>query len=71
MTDRYKGFIVHLDKEIRNDDAEIILIALRTIKHVSNVKPLIASADDSIAYLRGRQEIITKMYDLLTAEFTK
>jgi hypothetical protein len=71
MTDRYKGFIVHLDKDLRDDDCEEIIIALKNIKHVANVKPLISTDKDDIAYDRGRREIISKIYEILKNEILK
>jgi len=68
MTDRFKGFIVHLDKDLMEDKCEEIIIALKNIKHVANVKPLISSIDDEIGYSRGRREIIAKFSDFLRDE---
>lgn len=65
MTDRYKGFVVHLDKDMREDDCEEILTALRMIKHVADVKPLIYESPDGIAYQRGKTEIIHKLTDFI------
>ena len=41
MTDRHKGYIVIIDRDIREDDAESILQAIQMIKHVIKVEPLI------------------------------
>jgi len=71
MTDRYKGFIVHLDKDIRSDDSEDIIIALKTIKHVINVTPLVTLGDDHIAYLRGKREIIEGLNAFIKSEIFK
>lgn len=41
MTDRYSAFIVMLDRDIREDDAEEgILTALRMLKGVVSVQPV-------------------------------
>jgi hypothetical protein len=43
MTDRHAGYIVVLEKDIREDDAEeTILAALRMIKGVQSVQPIVA-----------------------------
>lgn len=62
MTDRYKGFLITLEKEMRSDDAEDILNALKMIKGVANVKPYINQAEDWMMYEKGvmdtRMEIL-------------
>lgn len=68
MTDRYKGFIVHLDKDMRFEDCEEIIIALKNIKHVANVKPLTSSIGDEIAYERGIREVIIKLDEFISLE---
>ena len=65
MTDRYKGFLITLDKEIRDDDADQIVTALKMIKGVFSVQPYINSAEDWMMYSKGvwdtRKEIIEFM----------
>ena len=41
MTDRITAYLVTLDKPIREDDAEPTLAAIRQIKGVSSVKPVV------------------------------
>lgn len=53
MTDRFKGFLVTLDDEIREDDAEAILTALRMIKGVFMVNPYINGMEDWMMYEKG------------------
>lgn len=71
MTDRYKGFVVHLENDIREDCCDDIITALKTIKHVINVTPLVAQLDDNISYLRGRREVITGLSDFIRNEIFK
>ena len=50
MTDRHAGYIVVLAEDIRADDAEeSVLNALRMIKGVASVTPVIADYDQVIA----------------------
>lgn len=43
MTDRHSGYIVILDRDIREDDAEeSVIAALRMIRGVADVKPILA-----------------------------
>ena len=65
MTYRFKGFLITLEKEIRSDDAEHIINALKMIKGVENVKPYIDGAEDWMMYEKGvmdtRKEILEWM----------
>lgn len=71
MTDRYKGFIVHLDKDIREDDCEEIITALRMVKRVREVEPLISTLDDAIAYERGKAEALQGVAQYLHEQLEK
>jgi hypothetical protein len=42
MTERLNGFVVTLDKSMREDDAEHIRNAIAALKHVLDVQPLVA-----------------------------
>ncbi len=61
MSDRIKGITVTLTPDIRDDDAEPILNAIRMIKGVVNVTPHIADADHHIAVCTARNEIRIKV----------
>lgn len=65
MTDRHAAYIVTLDHDIREDDAEAILNALRMVKHVLSVEPVVAGYGQHVAEQRAndawRQRIYTMM----------
>ena len=67
MTDRAKGFLVHLDDDWRLGDgvvgADRILDAIRCIKGVVKVEPLVTDVNDVLARERIRREV----YDRLRA----
>jgi hypothetical protein len=65
MTDRYNAFIVILEKDIRDDDAEDTITALKQIKGVLKVVPNVADADEAIARARVKQEIVEKIWQAL------
>lgn len=44
MTDRHAGYIVVLDKDIREDDAEATLTALRRVRGVISIEPIIVDS---------------------------
>lgn len=67
MTDRHAGYIVALEEDIREDDAEETLNAIRNIKRVVGVEPIIRSIESDLAYLRVRSEIATKFFDFYQA----
>lgn len=53
MTDRHAGYIVTLADNLRDDDAEPILNALRMISGVLSVEPIVADVDLHIAQSRA------------------
>lgn len=62
MTDRYNAFIVILDRDIREDDAEATINAIKQIKGVLGVQPHIADANEGIAEARVRRELIAQLW---------
>jgi ACT domain-containing protein len=69
MTDRYKAFLVTLDSDLHSDDAEPTIAAIRQIKGVIDVAPVMAEIDkDYIARMRVREEIWESLRKLLWPE---
>ncbi len=46
MADRYSGFVVTLDQDLPEDDARRVRDALRMIRGVINVEPVVAPTAD-------------------------
>jgi len=66
MTDRHSGYVVVLEEDLRSDDAEATLTALRMTKGVLTVEPIIASlAGKGIIEERVRAAIRAKVVALL------
>src|SRR5687768_2920427 len=65
MTDRFAGFVVSLDKDLREDDAAATLAAIRQIKGVLDVVPEICSAHVHIAEARAQRAIEEKILEVL------
>ena len=65
MTDRYKGFIVTLAQDIREDDAEALITALQLLKGVAKVTPVETTNTDDIIRMRVEGEIRNKLYDFI------
>lgn len=65
MTDRYNAFTVVLERDIRSDDAEDIINAIKHIRGVLSVKPHTSNMADTIAEDRVRADLIKKLWDVL------
>jgi wobble nucleotide-excising tRNase len=65
MTDRLKGFIVTLERDIRDDDAEVIKQAIAAIRYVLSVAPVVADINDHMNRQRIRAELVEKLYAAL------
>lgn len=66
MTDRHSGYVVVLDHDMREDDAEATLNALRMVKGVLSVEPIIASPAEGLPIeIRVRHEIREKLFALV------
>ncbi len=69
MTDRVKGFMVALDQDIRVDDVEAIVNAIRMIKHVAGVEPVISQPDHWFAMQRVEHNVKMRLFDAINAAF--
>lgn len=65
MTDRYNAFTVVLDRDIRDDDAESIITAIRMVRGVLSVDPVVADTASWVAENRVRRDIETRIYKAL------
>lgn len=65
MTDRVKGFTVTLEHDIRVDDVEMILNAVRMIHGVAHVEPSITTMDDHMNRQVIRMEMRKKLFNAL------
>lgn len=65
MTDRYNAFIVVLDHDIRSDDAETIINAIKQIRGVLSVKPKVTDMASVIAEERVRADLSAKLWEVL------
>jgi hypothetical protein len=65
MTDRYYALTVVLEKDIRKDDAEQIINAIRMIKYVLDVKGNVSNPDTWMAESRAKREIGDKLFNVI------
>ncbi len=68
MTDRLNGVLVIFDRDIREDDAEAVINAIRCLKYVLRVKPNVSNITDTIALTRARAELQAKLWKALEDE---
>jgi uncharacterized membrane protein len=62
MTDRLAGFIVTLAEDTREDDAEATIAAVRQIKGVLSVEPVVSDHILHMAEQRARHELREKLF---------
>ncbi len=67
MTDRVKGLTVILDKDIREDDIQILVNAISMFRYVLSVKPVLATSDDMFVRARCDGEWRNKIIQLIKA----
>lgn len=65
MTDRHAGYVVTLAQDIREDDAEATITALRMVRGVISVEPVQAGGDLMIAEMRAKNDMRRRLLDLL------
>lgn len=65
VTDRYAGFVVTLESDLRSDDAEATVKAIMQIKGVIAVEPLLTTGALHMATARAQREIERKILDAL------
>lgn len=65
MTDRHMGYVVVLTKDIREDDAEAVIAALKMIKGVLTVKPITGDMATMVIESRMKNELRDRLYQVI------
>lgn len=65
MTNRYCSFIVVLDQDLRQDDAQVLVDAIKLLRGVLTVTPLAADANYQTAELRAHIALNEKLLKIL------
>lgn len=65
MTDRLRGVIVTFEHDIRVDDAEPLIDAIKMLKGVLSVKPVVTDIQDHIAQERARHDLGQKLWKVI------
>lgn len=63
MTDRYAGFLVTLDMDVREDDAQATIAAIKQIKGVRSVDPMVGGIELQIATSRVKTSLFNAMVE--------
>jgi hypothetical protein len=71
MTDRYNALTVALSRDIRDDDAEVIINAIKMIRGVEDVTGNVVDMDSYVAESRIKTEVIRKLHDIAKNIMTK
>lgn len=70
MTDRYNSLTVVLEHDIREDDAELLINAIRMIKGVKAVSGNVVDHDSYVVETRIKDALRKKMFEMIKAELT-
>ena len=65
MTDRHIAYTVLLKEPVREDDAEHIINAIRMIKGVHSVQPVVQDIQTAFAYERARSQLVAQLWKVL------
>jgi len=68
MTDRYHTLSVVLEHDIREDDAEPLIAAIRQMRGVLSVTGVVANAESHMAHERARHELGSKLWAVLSPQ---
>lgn len=68
MTDRYNKLVVVLDKDIRSDDAEPLMNAIRQMRGVLSVEGNVVTSSDHVATVRVKHELTQKVFEFIKAQ---
>lgn len=65
MSDRHAGFVVTLDQDLKDEDAEEIANAIRCLQHVVTVRPVVSNIEMHLCREQVRHELMQKLWDVL------
>lgn len=64
MTDRIKGLTVTLEPNVREDDAQAIIDAIRQLRRVASVDAHVEDANHHMAVQQAKHEFRMKLHEL-------
>jgi hypothetical protein len=71
MTDRIRHVTVTLDRDYRDDDAEVVLSAIRQIRGVARVATIVVEGGELLAREAVRVDLEGKIYSAIEGVFKR
>lgn len=68
MTDRFNTLTVVLDRDIREDDAEYLINAIKSIRGVIDVKGNVSDPSEYMAIQRAGYKLREKLWEVLNQD---
>lgn len=65
MTDRFSTLTVVLETDIREDDAEHLVSAIRQLRGVLNVSGNVSDISEAVAQARVRRELTDRLWNVI------
>lgn len=65
MSDRYNSLTVLLEKDLKDEDAEPLIAAIKQLRGVLDVTPTVSNMIGILAEERARRELIDKLWSVL------
>lgn len=65
MTDRFNALVVVLENDVRDDDAEATINAIKQIKGVISVEGNVSDMDSHIAFVTARSRLTKELWEVL------
>lgn len=65
MSDRVKGFVITLEKDVKIEDCELLMQTIRYMRGVADVQPSIVDSSDWINQQRVKNELRDKFYQFI------
>lgn len=65
MTTRHAGYVITLEKDIREDDSQSIIEAIKMIRGIVRVEPIETGFDIHIATARAETEMHRRIFEAI------
>jgi hypothetical protein len=65
MSNRFNGLLVTLDIDLHEEDAGLLIKAIKQMRHVVEVRGHVADFGTAIAEARVRRELMEKLFGVL------
>jgi hypothetical protein len=65
MTDRVNALLVTLERDVRDDDIQPLVDALKHFRGVAGVRLNVVHITDEVAQMRVRNELLDSLFSLL------